>query len=95
MKLQNLQRIIGEECCKLRAVASNAEQFYGLPKVHKEGVPLKLIGSLPGTPNHRLAKKIVETSETTDKWTLRDQRSSVFGYPKRGYSGKRRSDGLI
>nr|VZI15308.1 unnamed protein product [Spirometra erinaceieuropaei] len=31
-------------------------QFYGLPKVHKEGAPLRPIVSLKGTPTYGLAK---------------------------------------
>ncbi|BHF66889.1 hypothetical protein SprV_0200991200 [Sparganum proliferum] len=31
-------------------------RFYGLPKVHKDGAPLRPIVSLKGTPTYRLAK---------------------------------------
>lgn len=39
-------------------MASNAEQFYGLPKVYKEGIPLRSILSLPGSPTHWPAKEL-------------------------------------
>nr|VZH95021.1 unnamed protein product [Spirometra erinaceieuropaei] len=39
-----------------RAQETALARFYGLPKVHKEGVPLRLIVSLKGTPTYGLAK---------------------------------------
>nr|VZI09429.1 unnamed protein product [Spirometra erinaceieuropaei] len=39
-----------------RAQETALARFYGLPKVHKEGVPLRPIVSLKGTPTYGLAK---------------------------------------
>nr|VZI05583.1 unnamed protein product [Spirometra erinaceieuropaei] len=39
-----------------RAQETALARFYGLPKVHKEGAPLRPIVSLKGTPNYGLAK---------------------------------------
>ncbi len=35
-------------------------KFYGLPKVHKENVPLRPIVSLPGSPTYGLSKYLAE-----------------------------------
>ncbi|BHF79685.1 hypothetical protein SprV_0702280700 [Sparganum proliferum] len=39
-----------------RAQETALARFYGLPKVHKEGAPLRPIVSLKGTPTYGLAK---------------------------------------
>ncbi|BHF74583.1 hypothetical protein SprV_0501766900 [Sparganum proliferum] len=39
-----------------RAQETALARFYGLPKVHKEGAPLRPIASLKGTPTYGLAK---------------------------------------
>nr|VZI14320.1 unnamed protein product [Spirometra erinaceieuropaei] len=40
-------------------------RFYGLPKVHKDGAPLRPIVSLKGTPTYGLAKFLTAESDTT------------------------------
>ncbi|BHF77178.1 hypothetical protein SprV_0502028100 [Sparganum proliferum] len=39
-----------------RAQETALARFYGLPNVHKEGIPLRLIGLLKDTPTYGLAK---------------------------------------
>lgn len=41
---------------KLRPSLSRAPRFYGLPKIHKEGYPLRPIVSAIGSPTYKLAK---------------------------------------
>ena len=38
--------------------ASIAPQLYGLPEVHKEGVPLRPIVSIIGSPTYKLVKEL-------------------------------------
>jgi uncharacterized protein YaaW (UPF0174 family) len=46
-----------EDLCKqLQPSGSRAPRLYGLPKIHKEGVPLRLIVSNIGAPTYQLAK---------------------------------------
>jgi hypothetical protein len=46
-----------EEVCKqLRPQGSRPPRLYGLPKIHKQGVPLRPIVSTTGAPTYRLAK---------------------------------------
>nr|VZI31692.1 unnamed protein product [Spirometra erinaceieuropaei] len=52
-----------------RAQETALARFYGLPKVHKEGAPLRPIASLKGTPTYGLAKRLkfqTSDSNTTD-----------------------------
>ncbi|KER25529.1 hypothetical protein T265_07045 [Opisthorchis viverrini] len=57
-KLQETHEITRQERWKMKADDTNIAQFYGLPKVHKEGTPLRPIVSLPGTPTYKLAKDL-------------------------------------
>ena len=34
--------------------------FYGYPKIHKPGIPLQPIVSLPGTPTYNIAKELTK-----------------------------------
>ena len=54
--LQDLGEITKAERWTMKAEGTSLAQFYGLPKVHKEGTPLGPIVSLPGTPTYKLAK---------------------------------------
>lgn len=81
-RLQELQRITKEECWKMRALASNAAPFYGLPNAHKESISLIPTVSFPGT---------AETSESTDKWTYSRHFLSKLKY----VTLEEDSDGLI
>ncbi|WP_353803323.1 hypothetical protein, partial [Acinetobacter baumannii] len=42
----------------MKSVDSATPCFYGLPKVHKEGIPLRPIVSLPGAPTYKLSKEL-------------------------------------
>jgi hypothetical protein len=43
---------------QLRPQGSRPPRLYGLPKVHKQGVPLRLIVSTIGAPTYRMAKHL-------------------------------------
>ena len=43
---------------KLRSTHGVAPQLYGLPKIHKPGVPMRPIVSCIGSPTYRLAKEL-------------------------------------
>ena len=57
-KLKDSQKITREEQWKMRPGDPRIALFYGLPKVHKEGIPLRPIVSLPGTPTYNLSKEL-------------------------------------
>nr|VZI37021.1 unnamed protein product [Spirometra erinaceieuropaei] len=54
--LENSSAITPTNRRKARARETALTRFYGLPKVYKEGVPLRPIVSLKGTPTYGLAK---------------------------------------
>ena len=43
---------------KIRLSDASTAKFYGLPKIHKENIPLRPIVSLPGSPTYELSKLI-------------------------------------
>ena len=58
---------------------SNPPQAYGLPKVHKEGTPLRPIISSIGSPTYRLAKELARIlSPLTGNTTSTVKNSSHF-----------------
>ena len=44
----------------LTPVGSHTPRLYGLPKTHKEAVPLRPILSMTNTPTHRLAQFLAD-----------------------------------
>nr|VZI36042.1 unnamed protein product [Spirometra erinaceieuropaei] len=71
MKNSSAKSLIDRRMAKAQETA--LARFYGLPKVHKEGVPLRPIVSLKGTPTYGLAKWLFQRlkfrtsdSNTTD-----------------------------
>ncbi|BHF67772.1 hypothetical protein SprV_0301080100 [Sparganum proliferum] len=56
LALENSGAITPTDRRMARAQETAFAQFYGLPKVHKEGAPLRPIVSLKGTPKYGLAK---------------------------------------
>ncbi|XP_059498080.1 uncharacterized protein LOC132207173 isoform X1 [Stegostoma tigrinum] len=58
---------------KMKPDGSNTPRFYGLPKIHKPGAPLRPIVSLPGTPTYRLAKELHQRL----KHRVEDSRHSI------------------
>nr|VZI51016.1 unnamed protein product [Spirometra erinaceieuropaei] len=56
LAMENSGAISPIDRCKVRARETALALFYGLPKVHKEGAPLRPIVSLKGTPTYGLAK---------------------------------------
>ncbi|CAH8666644.1 unnamed protein product [Dicrocoelium dendriticum] len=57
-KLEQMGKITKSEHKRMRPQDSVIPRFYGLPKVHKSGVPLRPIVSLHGVPNYRLEKEL-------------------------------------
>jgi hypothetical protein len=50
---------LGDEVCQLlRPLGSRPPRLYGLPKIHKTGVPLRPIVSTIGSPTYRLAQHL-------------------------------------
>ena len=56
-KLQKANEITKQECWRMRTGDAVIAQFYGLPKIHKDGVPLRPIVSLPGSPTYNLTRE--------------------------------------
>jgi hypothetical protein len=48
--------LIDDICKQLRPSGSRPQRLYGLPKIHKEGVPLRPIVSNIGAPTYQLSK---------------------------------------
>ena len=57
-KLQDRREITRTERLQMQAADNTIAKFYGLPKIHKEGVPLRPIVSLPGSPTYKLSKEL-------------------------------------
>ena len=57
-KLKKAHEITKQECWRMRSGDATIAQFYGLPKIHKDGAPLRPIVSLPGSPTYNLAKEM-------------------------------------
>jgi hypothetical protein len=59
----------------LRPMGSNSGSLYGLPKVHKEGFPMRPIISSIGTYNYKLAKyldSLIKPLLDNDRFMLKD-----------------------
>ena len=46
---------------RIRPNDATTAKFYGLPKIHKENIPLRPIVSLPGSPTYKLSKHLAMT----------------------------------
>ena len=61
---------------RIRPVGSQRPKLYGLPKVHKEGCPLRPILSILGLPQHKLAKFLIDvlapTLQKFSAYTVKD-----------------------
>ena len=57
-KLQEVNELTKSERWRMRADETTLAQFYGLPKIHKVGTPLRPIVFLPGTPTYNLSKEL-------------------------------------
>jgi hypothetical protein len=55
-KLKRTGAISNSDWTRMKPTDSTLAQFYGLPKIHKEGNPLRPIVSFNGSPTHGLAK---------------------------------------
>ena len=62
--------LTGEVYERIRPVGSVRPRMYGLPKLHKNGVPLRPILSMVGAPQHELGKWLVEVLQPVlDKYS--------------------------
>ena len=52
---------------QLRPASSRPPRLYRLPKIHKEGVPLRRIVNNIGAPTYQLAKHLNGTSKTSHR----------------------------
>ena len=79
LKLKNKQIISEDTYFKLRPVGSQPAILYGLPKVHKDGCPMRPIMSSMTSYNYKLAKYLVELLKplTTNQHTVTDTFSFV------------------
>ena len=50
--------ITSKKCLTLAHQFSSPPQIYGLPKIHKEGIPLRPIVAAIGSPTHQLAREL-------------------------------------
>ena len=63
MRLKDLKdqlHISSKEFFQLKPTGSRIPRLYGLPKIHKQGVPLRPILDMVGSPYHELAKWLAE-----------------------------------
>ena len=56
---------------------SSTPQIYGLPKIHKEGIPLRPIVSAIGSPTHRLARELVRILSPLEETTASHVKNST------------------
>ena len=63
---------------KLHCGNSNQASFYGLPKIHKPGRPLRPITSSIGSPTYAVSKYLVSVLSPLRKNSYTVQNSSVF-----------------
>ena len=64
---------------RIRPTGSNPSRLYGLPKIHKQGTPLRPIISQIGSYTYELAKFLVPILMplTTNQYTVKDSFSFV------------------
>ena len=60
LRARKAGHITAEVYDRVRPVGSIRPRMYGLPKLHKDGVPLRPILSMVGAPQHELAKWLTE-----------------------------------
>jgi len=71
--------LLEELCRKLSPTGSRPPRLYGLPKIHKEGVPLRPIVSNIGAPTYQLSKHLAGLlGQLTGKSTHHVKNSSQY-----------------
>jgi hypothetical protein len=64
LKSLSSQNILEDSVCRsLKPKGTHCARLYGLPKLHKPGIPLRPILSMVNTPQHKLAKWLVDKIE--------------------------------
>ena len=58
--LRDHKLIDQQQYLKLKPTGSQPPRFYGLPKIHKDGIPVRPIVSYTGTPLYEVSKYIAE-----------------------------------
>jgi len=53
-------KISDELTATLKPTGSQPPRLYGLAKVHKEGIPLRPVLSMPGSPYHKVAQQVAD-----------------------------------
>lgn len=74
LSLKNSNKITPESYQKMQPSGSKPGIFYGLPKIHKQGVPLRPITSAIGTPPYNTAKELTDLLKpiTVNKFCVKD-----------------------
>ena len=57
-KLYKSKQLTKLEVWRMKAREGGIAKFYGLPKIHKDNIPLRPIVSLPGAPTYNLSKEL-------------------------------------
>nr|VZI11611.1 unnamed protein product [Spirometra erinaceieuropaei] len=76
-KLRKVGALTRREALAAKASDAAMARFYGLPKVHKPGVPLRPIVSLRGTPNLWAVKDSEWTVKSVEEFLVRIKRLEV------------------
>ena len=67
IELRDNMLIEQQEYFKLKPTGKQPPRFYGLPKIHKDGIPVRPIISHTGTPLHEISKYIANILKPYDK----------------------------
>ncbi|VDP50641.1 unnamed protein product [Schistosoma margrebowiei] len=79
-KLKNKGILTHELHDSLKPTGSNTPRLYGLPKVHKTGLPLRPVLDMYNTPYHKTAKWLVRILNTLHKLVANRSVKDVFDF---------------
>ena len=81
LKSLKQQNLISSNVYELiRPSGTHIPRLYGLPKIHKVGVPIHSIMDITGSPYHSVAKWLVETLKTLHKTITRHSLRDSFEF---------------